>query len=224
MEAYYTREKGRPPIPLPSGSDTFAGSIRAQQNLPPLPVREIPAPTSRAVGSGGMSDQRQEGEDNSCKMVVQSTSDKRRQLPDLQLRLDQLFEKFWHQLESRAHLPASQLPSSHLPKKQPQQGRRNPKVLTANRTSKWRQTKRRFLPQHKKTNTQMKYRQEHKAQLEKKNTQTYLATPGSRGLQRPAPLQPWIQHVSQPLLSPYGHGDPHAACTQHQLLCRSGVG
>ncbi|CAH2315616.1 Hypothetical predicted protein [Pelobates cultripes] len=97
MEAYYTREKGRRPIPLPSGSYTFAGPITAQLNspprTPPLPVREIPAPTSRAVGSGGLSDQRQEEEDSSCKMAVQSTPDKRRQLPDLQLRLDQLFEK-----------------------------------------------------------------------------------------------------------------------------------
>ncbi|CAH2224028.1 Hypothetical predicted protein [Pelobates cultripes] len=119
---------------------------------------------------------------------------------------------FWRKLESRAHPPASQVPSSHLLKKQPQQGRMNLKAPTENRSLKWWRTQQRTLSQCKKTNVHMKHRQEHKAQMQNKNMQTYHA-----------PVQPQTMQVSQ-LLSTYGYGDPHATYTQPQRLCRSGVG
>ncbi|CAH2312665.1 Hypothetical predicted protein [Pelobates cultripes] len=137
-------------------------------------------------------------------MAKLSTPDNGRRLPDLQLRLDKLLDNFWRKLESRMHPPASQQPN-HLPKTQPQRGRKSPKVPTAQRASKWWRTKRRTLHQHKKPNIHEKHHQGHKAQMESTTAQVYLAAKESRGSQRLTPLLLQILHGGRPLRTTVTH-------------------
>ncbi|CAH2296315.1 Hypothetical predicted protein [Pelobates cultripes] len=112
------------------------------------------------------------------------------------------------------HPPASQL-LSHLPKKQPQQGRKKTKVPTARQASKWRRTKRRTLHQHKKPNIYEKHRQGHKARLESMAIQgvqriaTPHSTPATDTAWKPdSSNNVWTRRPTRPCHAPKLRGTP----------------